>query len=558
MYATRSSIIGRQKDHVLDGLAPPGGDNGAVTTPAKGTGTSPAGIRRLSALVWALWASSVAFAAVAAVFTYLDVRFVPGYQILEEAGILIALTYGTVGAFIASRRPQNRVGWFLLGIGFLAGLNAVCTSYLAYGYTLHPELPLLPLAAWLHGCLIALLVPGTYLVFMIFPNGSLPSTRWRIPLGVVITIVVALVAIAVVAPRIYPNVLPSLSVANPTGIAGLPLSAGLTWQPALPFRLLGIIVCLSAIPVRLRHSGGVERQQLKYLAYIAILMIMGFAVGLVASLVGVDDAHVILPLTVLTGLAIGIPAACGLAILRYRLYDIDLLINRTLVYGGVTAVLVVVFGIANVASQRILEAVIGQRSELLTVLLVGGAALAFGPLRSRVRPIVDRFLPARAVLTLLFTDIVGSTRAAVELGDERWRSLLGRYRASVRRELARFSGHEVDTAGDGFFATFDRPAAGLRCAWAIRSAVKQLGLDTRTGLHVGECEMRGEKVSGLAVHAAARVMAAAGDGEILISGAVREASSGVHPQLGDRGRHELKGVPGEWQLFVVEAPPVVD
>jgi class 3 adenylate cyclase len=531
---------------------------GAVTVPANRTGKSSVGFRRLSALAWTLWASSVAFAAVATVFTYLDVRFVAGYQILEDAGIPIALTYGTVGAFIASRRPQNRVGWFLLGIGFLAGLNAVCTSYVAYGYTLHPELPLLPLAAWLHGCLIALLVPGTYVVFMIFPNGSLPSTRWRIPLGVVITIVAALVAIAVVAPRIYPNVLPSLSIANPTGIAGLPLSAGLTWQPALPFRLLGIIVCLSAIPVRLRYSGGVERQQLKFLAYIAILMIMGFAAGLVASLVGVDDAHVILPLTVLTGLAIGIPAACGLAILRYRLYDIDLLLNRTLVYGGVTAVLVVVFGIANVTSQRILEAVIGQRSELLTALLVGGAALAFGPLRSRVRPIVDRFLPARAVLTLYFTDIVGSTQAAVELGDERWRALLGSYRSSVRRELARFRGHEVDTAGDGFFATFDRPAAGLRCAWAIRSAVKQLGLDTRTGLHVGECEMRGEKVSGLAVHAAARVMAAAGDGEILISGAVREATSAAHSQLGDRGRHELKGVPGDWQLYSLEAPPVID
>lgn len=491
-------------------------------------------------------------------FTYFDVRFVPGYQVLEEAGVPIALTYGTVGALIASRRPANRVGWLLLSWGFCAGLNALCTSYVAYGYTLHPELPLLQFAAWLHGVVIALLVPGAYLVFMLFPNGSLPSARWRIPFFVVIGIVGALIAIAVVAPRIYPNVLPSLSVPNPTGIVGLPLAAGLTWEPALPFRLLGIIVCLSAIPIRLWRASGVERQQLKYLAYIALLMIIGFVVGLVASLARVVEAHIILPLTVLTGLAIGIPAACGFAILRHRLYDIDLLINRTVVYGGVSAVLAVVFGVANVASQRILEALTGQRSELLTAVLIGGAVLAFAPLRSRVRPVVDRFLPARAVLTLLFTDIVGSTRMAVDLGDEGWRAQLSRYRASVRRELARFGGHEVDTAGDGFFATFDRPTAGLSCAWAVRSAVDALGLRTRTGLHVGECEMRGEKVSGVAVHIAARVMAAASDGEILISDAVREVGSGLDAQLGDGGRHELKGIPGEYQLFVLEAEPVAD
>ena len=527
-----------------------------MTAPASRAETSLARRRRPGVLAWTLWAFSLAFAAVAAVFTYFDVRFIPGYQILEEAGIPIALTYGTVGVFIASRRPANRVGWFLLGWGFCAGLNAVCTSYVAYGYTLHPGLPLLQSAAWLHGVLIALLVPGAYLVFMLFPNGSLPSPRWRIPFGVVTLIVSALIVIALVAPTIRPNVLPSLSVPNPTGIVSLPLVAGLTWEPALPFRLIGIIVCLAAIPRGLWRASGVERQQLKYLAYVALLMIIGFAAGLVASLAGVDEAHIILPLTALIGVAIGIPAACGLAILRYRLYDIDLLINRTVVYGSATALLAVVFGLANVASQRILEALTGQRSEVLTAMLVGGAVLAFAPLRSRVRPIVDRFLPARAVLTLLFTDIVGSTRMAVDLGDEGWRAQLSRYRASVRRELARFGGHEVDTAGDGFFATFDRPAAGLRCAWTLRSAVEAIGLRTRTGLHVGECEMRGEKVSGLAVHIGARVMAAAGDGEILISDALREVGSGIDTQLGDRGRHELKGVPGEWQLFVLEGEPV--
>jgi class 3 adenylate cyclase len=151
---------------------------------------------------------------------------------------------------------------------------------------------------------------------------------------------------------------------------------------------------------------------------------------------------------------------------------------------------------------------------------------------------------------------VGSTKTVVELGDERWRALLGRYRAAVRQELARSGGHEVDTAGDGFFATFGRPASGLNCAWAIRAAVRRLSLDTRTGVHIGECEMRGEQVSGLAVHVAARVMAAAGDGEILISSALREAAAGLDVQLRDGGRHELRGVPGAWQLYALEAAPV--
>jgi hypothetical protein len=102
-------------------------------------------------LTWTVWTCCLAFAAIAAVFTYLDVRLVAGYQLLEEAGVPIALTYGTTGAFIALRQPANKVSWFLLGWGFAAGLNAVCTSYVAYGYTLHPALPGVVVAAWLHG-----------------------------------------------------------------------------------------------------------------------------------------------------------------------------------------------------------------------------------------------------------------------------------------------------------------------------------------------------------------------------------------------------------------------
>jgi class 3 adenylate cyclase len=224
------------------------------------------------------------------------------------------------------------------------------------------------------------------------------------------------------------------------------------------------------------------------------------------------------------------------------------------VYGAVTVILATVFFVADVA----LTTLTGQRSDLVSGALGFGTALALGPVRRRVRPIVDRLLPARAKLTLLFTDIVGSTQAIVDLGDERWRALLGRYRAAVRREITRFGGREINTAGDAFFATFSRPMAGVRCALAIRPALRQLGLEIRTGLHVGEVEMRGEEVSGLAVHTAARVMAEGGAGEILVSNTLREALSGQELALHDRGRHELKGVPGEWQLFAVETVGGID
>jgi class 3 adenylate cyclase len=162
------------------------------------------------------------------------------------------------------------------------------------------------------------------------------------------------------------------------------------------------------------------------------------------------------------------------------------------------------------------------------------------------------------MLTLLFTDIVGSTEAIVELGDERWQALLARFRAAVRQELSRHGGRELNTAGDAFFATFDRPASGLRCAWAIRRTVNRLGLETRTGLHLGECDMRGEEVSGLAVHTAARVMSVAGGGEILISQPLRDGLANTDLTFGDRGVHQLKGVPGEWPLYAVKTLQAAD
>jgi class 3 adenylate cyclase len=159
--------------------------------------------------------------------------------------------------------------------------------------------------------------------------------------------------------------------------------------------------------------------------------------------------------------------------------------------------------------------------------------------------------PDRVLATVLFTDIVGSTERASELGDRRWRELLERHHALVRRELDRFHGREVDTAGDGFLATFDGPARAIRCARAIGGALGELGLDVRAGLHTGECELLGGKVAGVAVHTGARVAGQAGPGEVLVSQTVKDLVAGSGIEFEDRGMHELKGVPGEWRLYAV-------
>jgi class 3 adenylate cyclase len=159
--------------------------------------------------------------------------------------------------------------------------------------------------------------------------------------------------------------------------------------------------------------------------------------------------------------------------------------------------------------------------------------------------------PERVLATVLFTDIVGSTARSAELGDARWRELLAEHHARVRRELARFRGREVDTAGDGFFATFDGPARAIRCACAVRASVRELGIEVRAGLHAGECELLDGKATGIAVSLGARVAAQAGPGEVLVSSTVKDLVAGSGLEFEDRGAAELKGIPGEWRLYAV-------
>jgi class 3 adenylate cyclase len=159
----------------------------------------------------------------------------------------------------------------------------------------------------------------------------------------------------------------------------------------------------------------------------------------------------------------------------------------------------------------------------------------------------------RVLATIMFCDIVGSTERAAQDGDLKWRDVLDSYYRAVRRELGRFSGREVDTAGDGFLATFDGPARAIRCACTIRDALRDVGLKVRSGLHTGEVEVMREKVAGIAVHIGARVAAVAEPGEVLVSSTVKDLVAGSGLRFVDRGTRALKGVPGEWRLFAVAA-----
>jgi class 3 adenylate cyclase len=214
-------------------------------------------------------------------------------------------------------------------------------------------------------------------------------------------------------------------------------------------------------------------------------------------------------------------------------------------------------GLANVnASRYMAERIPGARM----VELPGDAHFPFFGDQDTVVELTQEFLtgagptvePDRVLATVLFTDIVDSTRLAAELGDRRWHHLLVEHQEVVRQQLGRFRGREVKTTGDGFLATFDGPARAIRAADAIRAGLAELGLEVRVGLHTGECELLGADIGGIAVHIAARVMGAAGAGEIVCSRTVKDLVAGAGYAFADRGVRTLKGVPDSWQLYAVE------
>ena len=305
-----------------------------------------------------------------------------------------------------------------------------------------------------------------------------------------------------------------------------------------------------------RRSTAVQRQQLKWalLGGIVFVVVYLFVVptgALVLQENSSSQAFVFRTIhsAILSLAVIGIPIALGIAIFRQGLLDIDFIINRALAYGAVTAILAIGFAAISGVSNQVLAAMSGQRSEFVLLASVVPVALAFMPVRARALKIADRFVADRKVMTLLFVDIVGSTDRAYALGDRSWRELLERFRSTVRRCLKRFRGKEIDTAGDGFFVTFESAEGAIQCARAIIESVRPLDLELRVGVHIGEVQVDGSHVEGTNVHLASRVMSAAGAGEVLVSRAVREVVAGSEIEFRDRGIRQLKGVPQEVQLY---------
>lgn len=513
--------------------------------------------RRMTALAWSLTGLILAVIATTIVLALLNLASI--HNIEEASGLEIVLPFGfaLVGGLVASRRPEIPLGWVFLAISLANAIPGTTLQYTRFALITHPGVAFTTWIPWFGNMTDTLVYPSglAVLALLLIPDGRFLSDRWRVVAAIGAAFTIVFLFTSLTDPNLISDELP-VRVHNPTGIEGL---AGIQYGDVgigLFIGGLGVLaIAGSSVIVRLRQAKGEERLRLRWIAYAVAFSVVANILATVFAVLFLspDAANVASALTTIVGFGIALPGAFAVAILRYRLYDLDLLLNRTLVYGAVSVVLAAGFGLADVLAQRAVESVFHSRSDLVSAGLGVGAAMSFGPMRRWIRPIVDRFLPARARLTLLFTDIVGSTQAIVDLGDERWRALLDRYRVAVRHELSRFRGHEINTAGDAFFATFDRPAAAVQCASAIGQSVNELGLRVRTGLHVGDVEMRGEQVSGLAVHAAARVMSEAGEDQILVSEDLAEVLAGEVP-LNDAGRHALRGVPGEWQLFAVQSP----
>jgi class 3 adenylate cyclase len=511
---------------------------------------------RAAVLAWSITGLILAVVATTAVLAFLNRASLRNIDEASLTEIVLPIGFAFVGGLVASRLPSNPLGWVFLAISLTTAIPGASEQYTRFAFMTEPGAPFSAWIPWFGNMVDTLVYPAglATLALLLIPNGRLLSARWRIVAWTGAAVTVGFLVTTMLDPNLIRGEGP-LRVTNPTGVQGMTAISQGPVGYGLFLGGLGVLALAGAsVIIRLRRSKGDERLQLRWVAYavaFSVLVNVGATLVSIFLLPHEDVTPAWLAIATIIGFGVALPASFGVAILRYRLYDLDLLLNRTVVYGAVTLVLAAAFGIADVLAQRAVESVFNQPSDLVSAGLGVGAALAFGPMRRWIRPVVDRFLPARARLTLLFTDIVGSSLAIVDLGDERWRSVLDRYRVAVRGELSRYRGREVNTAGDAFFAVFDRPAAAVRCAEGIRDAVRGLGLRVRTGLHVGDVEMRGEQVSGLAVHAAARVMSEAGDDQILISSDLADVLSGDVP-LQDAGRHALKGVPGEWQLYAVQ------
>lgn len=334
-------------------------------------------------LAWSVWALSVASAALGLVFLYLNGSFAPLFD--ESLGVdaVIAVAYPTVGAIIASRRPGNPIGWIFCLVGLSLGITIFASEYAVYALVTEPGvLPAGVLAAWLGTWIwVPGIVLGLTFLLLLFPHGRLPSRRWR-PVAWISTGATAFgVAILMVLP--WDRLSLGLPAENPFEVEGaqsIEVAAFATW---ISLGIATMALSVFALILRFSRSRGVERQQLKWFVYAGALTVVLFFLPLIPALSALGSFLQLVAAPFL-------PVAAGLAILRHRLYDVDVLINRTLVYGTLTASLVLVYLGGVVGSQYLLRALTGQESQLAVVASTLVIAALFNPLRRRIQELVDR------------------------------------------------------------------------------------------------------------------------------------------------------------------------
>jgi hypothetical protein len=337
-------------------------------------------------LAWSLWAVCVALTALSLLLMVLNLSR-PNTHIFDWwLGNALVVVDATVGAIVASRRPENPVGWLLCLSGVAVGTSSFASQYAIHALLARPgSLPAGEALAWIAAWQLPVMIGLQVSYLLLFPTGRLPSRRWRWTAWLVVAFVLAGVVLSAFSPGAY---LGSLGpIRNPLGIEGLTGAYKALLYAGAPL-LFGAAVL--SLFVRLRRAEGLERQQLKWFAYAAAMFALGIVLIVIPLAIDTPSWFVRAATAVFTAAGTTVPVAIGIAILRYRLYDIDRIINRTLVYGSLTALLAVVYLGGVISSQYAFRTLTGQGSQLAIVASTLAIAALFNPLRKRIQAFVDR------------------------------------------------------------------------------------------------------------------------------------------------------------------------
>jgi hypothetical protein len=342
--------------------------------------------RTAAGLAWSLWALCVALTALSLLLLVLNLSDPNAHVFDWWLGNALVVIDATVGAIVASRRPENAVGWLLCLSGVAVGTSSFASQYAIYALLARPgSLPAGEALAWIASWVLPIMIGLQVSYLLLFPTGRLPGRRWRPLAWLVVAFVFVGVALSAFSPGAY---LGSLGpIRNPLGVEGLAGAYKALLYAGSPL-LYGAAVL--SLFVRLRRAEGVERQQLKWFAYAAAMFASGIVLLVIPLAVDTPSWYVRAATAVFTAAGTAIPITIGIAILRYRLYEIDRLINRTLVYGSLTVVLILLYVGSVVALQGIFRALTGQESQLAVVASTLVIAALFNPLRRRVQGFVDR------------------------------------------------------------------------------------------------------------------------------------------------------------------------